>query len=177
MYLMIREWLQKYKIKLQILLFKLQKITLKHIHLQEKMKRYKGGKLSPPNLILQKNCQSENFARGTQQQNFVKTLIKKSNRDAVGDMLHCLKLVPHQLYCKCQGSTWIKIIVSHLSYVLGLIIVIRNGKIVWNLTNDPKHRGSILKNMASSEGDQLLAGAFHAIMGKIEAGILQIAKK
>ena len=25
--------------------------------------------------------------------------------------------------------------------------------------------------MASSEGDQLLAGAFHAIMGKIEAGM------
>ena len=47
----------------------------------------------------------------------------------------------------------------------------------WNSPNDPKHWGSILKNMASSEGDQLLAGAFHAIMGKIEAGILQIAKK
>ena len=31
--------------------------------------------------------------------------------------------------------------------------------------------------MARSEEDQLLAGAFHAIMGKIEAGILQIAKK
>ena len=31
--------------------------------------------------------------------------------------------------------------------------------------------------MASSEGDQLLAGPFHAIMGKIGAGILQIAKK
>ena len=29
----------------------------------------------------------------------------------------------------------------------------------------------------SSEGDQLLAGAFHAIMEKIEADILQIAKK
>ena len=42
----------------------------------------------------------------------------------------------------------------------------------------PKHRGSILKNnMAGSEENQLLAGAFHAIMGKIEAGILQIAKK
>ena len=46
-----------------------------------------------------------------------------------------------------------------------------------NLPNAPKHRGSILKNIASSEGNQLLAGAFHAIMGKIEAGILQIAKK
>ena len=31
--------------------------------------------------------------------------------------------------------------------------------------------------MASSEGNQLLAGAFHAIMDKIEADILQIAKK
>ena len=31
--------------------------------------------------------------------------------------------------------------------------------------------------MISSEGDQVLAGAFLAIMGKIEAGILQIAKK
>ena len=31
--------------------------------------------------------------------------------------------------------------------------------------------------MASSEGDQLLAGAFHAIMDKIEVNILQIAKK
>ena len=47
----------------------------------------------------------------------------------------------------------------------------------WNLPNGPKHRGSILKNMASSEGDQLLAGACHAIMGKIEAGIPQTAKK
>ena len=31
--------------------------------------------------------------------------------------------------------------------------------------------------MASSEGDQLLARAFHAIMDKIEADILQTAKK
>ena len=31
--------------------------------------------------------------------------------------------------------------------------------------------------MASSEGDKVLAGAFHAVMDKIEAGILQIAKK
>ena len=30
--------------------------------------------------------------------------------------------------------------------------------------------------MASSEGDQLLKGAFHAILDKIEADILQIAK-
>ena len=31
--------------------------------------------------------------------------------------------------------------------------------------------------MASSEENQILAGAFHAIMDKIEADILQIAKK
>ena len=43
--------------------------------------------------------------------------------------------------------------------------------------NSPKHRGSIFRNMASSEGNQLLAGAFHAIMDKIEAHILQTAKK
>ena len=49
--------------------------------------------------------------------------------------------------------------------------------ISWNLLNGPKHWGSILKNMGSSQGDQLHEGAFHAIMGKIEAGLLQIAKK
>ena len=37
--------------------------------------------------------------------------------------------------------------------------------------------GSILKNMASSEEEQLLAGAFHVIMNKIEADILQTAKR
>ena len=31
--------------------------------------------------------------------------------------------------------------------------------------------------MASSEGDPLLAGAFHAILDKIKADILQITKK
>ena len=45
-----------------------------------------------------------------------------------------------------------------------------------NLPNGPKHQGSILRNMASSEGDQLLVGSFHAIMDKTEADILQIAK-
>ena len=33
------------------------------------------------------------------------------------------------------------------------------------------------RNMASSEENQILAGAFHAIMDKIEADKLQIAKK
>ena len=32
----------------------------------------------------------------------------------------------------------------------------------WNLPNGAKHWGSIFKNMGSSEGDQLLAGALHA---------------
>ena len=55
-------------------------------------------------------------------------------------------------------------------------VYIENPLVSWNLPNGPKHRASVLKNMASSEGDQLLAGAFPAIVGKIEAGILQIAK-
>ena len=44
-------------------------------------------------------------------------------------------------------------------------------------TERPKTPGSMLKNVASSEGDQLLAEAFHAIMDEIEADILRIAKK
>ena len=66
------------------------------------------------------------------------------------------------------------------------IIVTRNGKIVWkhiqislvswNLPNSPKHWGSILRNMASSERNQLLVGAFHAVVDKTEADILQITK-
>ena len=37
-----------------------------------------------------------------------------------------------------------------------------------------KHWGPLLRIMTSSEGDQLLLGAFHAILDKIQAGILQI---
>ena len=44
-----------------------------------------------------------------------------------------------------------------------------------SLPNGPKHPGSILRNMTSSAGNELLAGSFHAIMDKIEADILQIA--
>ena len=47
----------------------------------------------------------------------------------------------------------------------------------WNLPKGPKHQGSKLKNMASSEGDQLLARAFLTIMEKIETDTLQITKK
>ena len=65
-------------------------------------------------------------------------------------------------------------------------IVITNGKtktraaytevsiISYNLPNSPKHQGWFLENMTSSEGGQLLVGAFQAVMDKIEAGILQI---
>ena len=42
----------------------------------------------------------------------------------------------------------------------------------WNLPNGPKHRGSIFKNVASSEEAQQLARAFPAITDKIEADIL-----
>ena len=41
----------------------------------------------------------------------------------------------------------------------------------WNSPYGPKYRGSILRNMASSDGDQPLARAFDAIMDKIEADI------
>ena len=50
-------------------------------------------------------------------------------------------------------------------------------RVCWNLLNGPKHRGSILKNMASSEGYQLLVWAFHAIIDKIAVDIFQIANK
>ena len=69
-------------------------------------------------------------------------------------------------------------------------IVKRNRKIVWKhasshrnlfgilkFTKRPKTPGIFLINMASPEGEQLLVGVFHAIMDKIEADILQIAKK
>ena len=46
----------------------------------------------------------------------------------------------------------------------------------WNIPNGLKHWGSILRKIASCKVDQLLPGAFHDIMDKIEADILQIAK-
>ena len=56
-------------------------------------------------------------------------------------------------------------------------VYIETSLVSWNLLNGQKHWGSVLRNMASSEGDQLLAGAFHAILDKIKADILQITKK
>ena len=47
----------------------------------------------------------------------------------------------------------------------------------WNLPNSSKHWGWILRNMPSADEDLLLSRAFHAIIDKIEAYILQISKK
>ena len=70
---------------------------------------------------------------------------------------------------------------------LSVIIVIRNGRIVWK--HGPctwkslwyleiyQTRGSILRNMTGSEGDHALARVLHAILDKIGADILKIAKK
>ena len=49
--------------------------------------------------------------------------------------------------------------------------------ISWNSPFGPKYRGSILRSMASYEGDQPLARAFHTIMDKTEADILPVKKK
>ena len=70
------------------------------------------------------------------------------------------------------------------------LIVTRNGKMSGNtdhlhknlfrilkFNERPKTPGIILRNMTSSEGDQLLAGGFHAILDNIEVDILQIVKK
>ena len=40
------------------------------------------------------------------------------------------------------------------------------------ITEVSKHWGSFLRNMAIYEGNELLTGAFHATMDKIEADIL-----
>ena len=56
-------------------------------------------------------------------------------------------------------------------------IYIEISMVSWNLPNGPKHRGSIFRNMASSEGNQQHAKAFHATMDKTVTDILQIAKK
>ena len=85
---------------------------------------------------------------------------------------------------------------SHLSNNFGgyklvnHLIVTRNGKMSGNtdhlhknlfrilkFNERPKTPGIILRNMTSSEGDQLLAGGFHAILDNIEVDILQIVKK
>lgn len=44
-------------------------------------------------------------------------------------------------------------------------------------TKRSKHRGSFLKNMTYFRGDKLFAGAFFVVMDRIEADMLQIAKK
>ena len=72
--------------------------------------------------------------------------------------------------------------------MLGRSMVKRNGKIVWKhgrrnlfgtlkITEWAKTPMINIKNMASSEEDQPLTGAFHAIMEKTEDDMLQIVKK
>ena len=72
--------------------------------------------------------------------------------------------------------------------MLGRSMVKRNGKIVWKhgprnlfgtlkITEWTKTPGINIKNMANSEGDQALTGAFHAIVEKTEDDMLQIVKK
>ena len=75
--------------------------------------------------------------------------------------------------------------------LIRLLIVTRKRQIVWkhgpsslksiqypqNLPKSSKHQGSILKNILGFEGDQLLAGAFHVIMDKIEGDIIQTARR
>ena len=48
---------------------------------------------------------------------------------------------------------------------------------ILKFTEWPTTLGIILRNMKRSVEDQLLAGNFYAIMDKIKADILQIAKK
>ena len=47
----------------------------------------------------------------------------------------------------------------------------------WTLPSGPKHQGSLLKNMAFSEGNQLFAGDFHTLLDEINTSMLQFAKK
>ena len=67
------------------------------------------------------------------------------------------------------------IVLSNLPKPLAVYIEI--SLVSWNLPNDPKCRDLILRNMCSPEEDQLLGGAFNAIVDKIEADIIQIPKK
>ena len=55
-------------------------------------------------------------------------------------------------------------------------VYIEMSLVSWNLLNCPKHRGSILRNIASSEVDEPLAKAFHAIMDKKEPDLLHTSR-
>ena len=92
------------------------------------------------------------------------------------------------LYFRPQESKWIFTIVNSIDTsthrhkerkdsLETRTIYIETSLVSWSLPEGPKHRGSILRNIASSEGDQLLAGVFLAIMDKIEADMFQIAKR
>ena len=64
--------------------------------------------------------------------------------------------------CKCQCTRAVYIEISLIS---------------WNLLTGPKHLGSIVRNMVSSEGGSATCRSFHASMDKIKADIHQITKK
>ena len=78
------------------------------------------------------------------------------------------------------------IIIWRQAEIFSFIIVTRNGKIVWkhvavlieisllcwNFSSGPKHRRSLEKNMTFSEGNQLFAGDFHALLDEINYRIL-----
>ena len=53
----------------------------------------------------------------------------------------------------------------------------RNLYSMLKFTKRSKHRGSFLKNMTYFGGDKLFADAFFVVMDRIEADMLQIAKK
>ena len=54
-------------------------------------------------------------------------------------------------------------------------IVTRNGKIVWK--HGGKHRGSLQKNMAFPEGNELFAGDFRANLDETNADMVQFTKR
>ena len=83
------------------------------------------------------------------------------------------------------------LVISHVSYLNHLSVsshkkqkdsletraIYINLVSLWYIKNYRTTKSTGNQNMESSEGDQLLAGASHAIMDEIEADILAIAKK
>ena len=54
------------------------------------------------------------------------------------------------------------------------VVYIEITLVFWDLLNGPKQSESILWSMASSEGDQLITGAFHAIYGLNRARLIYL---
>ena len=86
--------------------------------------------------------------------------------NVISSFIHCILFyIPHHSHKKRKDSLQTHTVYKEISVVSR------------NLPNGAKYRRSILKNMASPKGDQPLAGAFHAVMEKIEADVLQIATR